>query len=247
MGILGTLVKKTVGKAVERTVGYAAAEIGIQACYKAKKRLEEGNPSKDAEFLSGVQEGHSRLIVGQKPYTFKESFSIFDEKEKVKYIVKGKLISATHNLTVYDATGENVLGRVKEKLISVRSPLSFESHPKDFIIEMGGKKLGKMKSRFAFGKSKFEFTFNKWVLEGNILGLKYKLLNEKKEKIMDVSSKVWVIGDTYYLDITDHENELLCVLILLAIDSSQSSKSNDNRRIRRHNDRQFKRKFLFKL
>ena len=226
MGILGTVVKKTVGKAVAKTVGYVGAEV--------KKRIEERNLSENSEFLSVVQDGHSHLIVGQKPYTFKEFFSIFDEKEKVKYIVKGKLISATHDLTVYDATGENVLGRVKEKLISVRSPLSFERCPKDFIIEMGGRKLGKMKSRFAFGKSKFEFTFNKWVLEGNILGLKYKLLNEKKEKIMDVSSKVLAIGDTYYLDIVNPENELLCVLILLAIDSSHSSKSNDNDRTIRH-------------
>ena len=226
MGILGTLVKKTVEKAVEKTVVYAAAE--------AKKRLEERELSENSEFLSVVQEGHSHLIVGQKPYTFKESFNIFDEEEKVKYIVKGKLVSATHDLTVYDATGKNVLGRVKEKLISVRSPLSFESHPKDFVIEMRGKKLGKMKSRFAFGKSKFEFTFNKWVLEGNILGLKYKLLDEKKEIIMDVSSKVWVIGDTYYLDIVNPENELLCVLILLAIDSSHSSKFSENSRTIRH-------------
>ena len=226
MGLLGTLVKKTVEKAVEKTVVYAAAE--------AKKRLEERELSENSEFLSVVQEGHSHLIVGQKPYTFKESFNIFDEEEKVKYIVKGKLVSATHDLTVYDATGKNVLGRVKEKLISVRSPLSFESHPKDFVIEMRGKKLGKMKSRFAFGKSKFEFTFNKWVLEGNILGLKYKLLDEKKEIIMDVSSKVWVIGDTYYLDIVNPENELLCVLILLAIDSSHSSKFSENSRTIRH-------------
>lgn len=242
MGFLGDLVGKAVGKAVASTVGYKAAEVGIEACDKASKKLTETSNKKVDSFFEDAADGHSRLIVGQKPYSFTESFKVYDERENVKYVVKGKLVSATHNLTVYDASGKNVLGRVKEKLISIRSPLSLEAHPQDFVIEMGGNKLGKMKSRFAFGKRKFEFTFNKWVLEGNILGLKYKVL-DGKDVIMDVREKVWTIGDVYYIDIANPDNELLCLLILLAIDSSHTSKSSDNKRTMKRATRRLRRWF----
>lgn len=225
MGILGTILKKAVGEVISETVGYAAADAGIKACDTAIKKSTE----KIDGFFEGATDGHSRLIIGQKPYTFKESFKIYDERENVKYIVKGKLVSATHDLTVYDNTGKIELGRVREQLVSLRSPLSLEANPQDFVIEIGGKKLGKMKSRFAFGKRKFEFTFNDWLLEGNILGLKYSVI-AGKEKVMEVSQKVLYIGDTYYVDITDPDNELLCILILLAIDSSHTSKSHDIKR-----------------
>ena len=239
MGIIGSIVKHTVGKAIEHTVGYAAADVGIKACDVARQKLKESAEKKVDTFFEEASDGHSRLIVGQKPYTFKESFQIFDERENVKYVVKGKLVSATHDLTVYDASGKIKLGRVKEKLVSWRSPFSMEAHPQDFVIEMGGKKLGKMKSRFAFGKRKFKFTFNDWSLEGNIFGLNYKVL-DGKEKVMEVSEKVWTIGDTYYIDITNPENELLCILILLAIDSSHTSKSSDNKRTMKRRTRRLR-------
>lgn len=229
MGILGTIVKHTIGKAVGKAVAYKASEVAIVACDEASKKITEASQKKIDSYFENTEDGHSRLIVGQKPYTFKESFSIFDERENVKYIVKGKLISAKHNLTIYDSTGKKVLGRVKEKLISLRSPLSLEAHPADFDLEILDKKIGRMKSRFAFGKQKFEFSFNDWVVEGNILGLKYKLRSES-ETIMEVSQKVWNIGDTYFVDIAKPEEELLCVLVLLAIDSANASKSSDNKR-----------------
>ncbi len=218
-------IKEIISKSIKKTMGKVAVIAGAIA-YETKHE-------KKTECFLNEDDGHSKLIVAQKPYTLKESFKIYDSLENVKYIVKGKLVSAIHNLTVYDASGKIVLGRVREQLISLRSPLSLEQHPQDFIIEMDGKKLGKMKSRFAFGKRKFEFTFNNWVLEGNILGLKYKVF-ENKEIIMQVQEKAFSTGDFYYLDITNPDNELLCVLILLAIDSSHTSKSHDNSRTIKH-------------
>ena len=228
MGILGTILKNTIGYAAS-DVGIKVCDVGIKACDAAIKKSTKATEEKVDRFFEEATDGHSRLIIAQKPYTFKESFKVFDERENVKYIIKGKLVSATHSLTVYDANGKVVLGRVREKLISLRSPFSLEAHPQDFVIEIGGKKLGKMKSRFALGKRKFKFTFNNWILEGNILGLKYKVL-DGKEKVMEVGEKVWTIGDVYYVDINNPENELLCILILLAIDSSHTSKSHDNKR-----------------
>lgn len=228
MGLLGYIIKNTVGKAVAGKV----AEAGEKVCDKACEKLEEKSNQQVEKFFNEAN-GHTRLIVAQQPYTYKEKFQIYDEFENVKYVVEGKLVSATHRLTLFDSTGKNVLGRVKEKLISIRAPFSFEDKPQDFVIELNGQKLGKMKSRFALAKRKFEFTFNDWTLEGNVLGLKYKVLSGS-ETIMEVKETAFTTGDVYYIDIAKPENELICILILLAIDSSHTSKSDDNKRARRH-------------
>lgn len=229
MGIMDSIFKHTIGKKIDRSVGYALADASTKVCDAINKKMIEANEKNENAFFDGATNGHSRLIINQKPHTFKESFQIFDEHENIKYIVQGKSISATHDLTVYDASGKTKLGRVKEKLISWRFPFSMEANPQDFVFEIGGQKLGKMKSQFSFGKRKFKFTFNNWTLEGNIWGLKYNIL-DGQEKVMEVSEKVWGSGDTYYIDIANPDNELLCILILLALDSSHTSKSSENKR-----------------
>ena len=231
MGILGTIIKNK----LDELVVAGALDIGVESLEHAQKKLEHAQmkhekkeKDKIDDFFGGAKEGHLRLIVGQKPYTFKEFFQIYDGNDHVKYVVKGKRFSSRHKLTVYDAGGKTVLGKVKEQLLVLRSPFA-----KDFVLEVGGTKLGKMKSRFAFGKRKYVFTFNNWILEGNILGLKY-CLKDGTDNVMEVREKMWRIGDTYHIDIANSENELLCILVLLAIDSSHTSKSKDNERALRH-------------
>ncbi len=234
MGILTTLLKHTVGKAV----AYKASEVAIKVCDNASNKLDARISEKKNIFPNAPNNGHSRLIVGQNPYTFKETFYVFDEMQEAKYMVKGRLISSTHNLSLYDTGGKILLGRVREKHITFRSPFSLEHNPKDFVIEIGGKKLGKMKSRYAFGKSKFEFTFNKWVVQGNISGLKYKIVSGQ-QTIMEINEQLGTIGDTYHVDITNPNDEILCILVLLAIDSSRTSKSNDSKRAFRYKTRRW--------
>ena len=229
MGIIGFLGKFAAKKIVEVAAMHTTEIVGS----KMHEKITDKNKNDTTTFLETTQSGHSRLVIHQKPYTFKESFKIYDSFENVKYIVKGKLLSAKHNLTLYDASGEVILGKVKEKLIAFRSPISLESHPKDFIIELGNRQLGMMKSRFSFGKRKFEFTFVNWTLKGDFLGLKYRLL-DGNETIMEVGERLLTQGDTYFIDIANPKNEILCVLILLAIDSSISSKKHDAQKAREH-------------
>ena len=139
------------------------------------------------------------------------------------------MISATHELSIYDETGKNKLAEVKEKLIALRSPLSLDSHPQDFVLILNGKKIGMVKSRYSVGKQKFECTYNGWKILGNFIGSSYKVYN-KEEVVMKVDKKLALHEDLYFVDILNKEDELLCLMIALAIDSSMSSKTRDNRR-----------------
>ena len=144
-------------------------------------------------------------------------------------MVKGKIASAKHHLSIYDQSGRNKIGEVKEKLIAFRSPFSFEGRPTDFVIKLHGNKVGKIKSRFFFGKRKFIFKPYNWLIKGDVFGFKYKVLCDK-DIVMEVDQKFVLSGDTYFLDIFNPQDELLCLMVALAIDCSHTSKSHDTKR-----------------
>ena len=195
-----------------------ASEVAQKKADKKLQKFIESNP------------GHCHLFASQIRYKLKETYYIYDHKQQVRYMVKGELLSMKHHLHIYDATGRNELATVKEKLIAVRSPLSMDSNPKDFVIEVGGKKIGKVKTKAAFAKQKFDVTFNDWTVEGDIFGKNYKVLDKDGNVIMIASQKLSYVNDMYFVDISDPKDEFYCVLILLALDSASMTKSEENKR-----------------
>ena len=225
MGIL----EKLATKVVEKVVAYKTREVAVDVCDKLGKKLDdvcdkqekksrEKQNKKVDDFLCN-ETSHARLILTQKRSKFKEGFQVLDEKKEVKYVVKGKLFSSAHQLSVYDETGKNKMGEVNKKRIAIRSPFSSEQHPQDFVVKLGDKKVGTIKSRDSLVRPKFEFDFNKWVIEGNILGSKYTIKNGQ-EVVMEVCAQFGIKEDTYFIDIVNPETELLCLMVALAIDAS---------------------------
>lgn len=232
LNFIGKLfVKDVVNKGVS-----LVADDAIDAIDKTINNIETNNTKKRKakikKFIAQTVEGHTKLILSQNIYKLKEDFKVYDQNENLRYIVKGKLFSSTHDLSVYDSSGNVKLGQVVQKLISFRGPFSKESHPQDFVLYINGKKIGKIKSTYSSLTSKYKLDFNDWMIEGNFIGNIYKVKNKHKE-IMRVEEKFVLNEDLYFLDILSDEDELLCLLIALAIDSSKSSKTQDNKRTKR--------------
>ena len=224
MGIIKGLVEFVATDAL-----IAAADAAKKGVDKAAVAAEKRGEKKIQKFLD-ANPNHCHLFATQIRYKLKETYYIYDHERKVRYVVKGELLSLKHHLHIYDATGRTELATVKEQLISIRSPLSLDSHPKDFIIEIGGKKVGKVKTKAAFAKQKFDVTFNDWTVEGDIIGKNYKVIDKNKNIIMTISQKLSIGQDLYYVDITDPQNEFYCVLILLALDAASTTKAEDTKR-----------------
>lgn len=235
MGFFTKLVGDAVKKTITLKYGNKIAEAGIKTCDNLKEKIETKAEEKVDSFLNSDL-SHSHLILDQKRYTFKESFNVYDENKNIKYVVKGKLLSSTHKLAVYNNNGAKI-GEVNEKKFAIRSPFSIESKPKDFVVKLYNKKIGTIKSKFSFGKSKFQFDFNGWKIDGNFIGSNYKVKDDKGT-IMEVSIKFLFGTDPYFIDIFNPEDELLCLMVALAIDSSHTTKSEDNKAARK----EFKRK-----
>lgn len=190
-----------------------------------EKKIEE----KIQSFLEANPD-HCHLFASQVRNKLKETYYIYDHQKEVRYLIKGELLSLKHHLHVYDASGKTELATVTEKLIAIRSPFSVDSNPKDFVIEVGGKPVGKVKTKGSFTKQKFDITFNDWTVIGDVFGKEYKVLDKNKNIIMVASKQYAYINDTYYVDITNPKDELYCVLILLALDASTITKSDETKK-----------------
>ncbi len=203
MGILGTIAKEI----FDETIGYDVSEKAIKIL---DKKIDE-----DKKKLLKVGKGKKVLIVNQKLYTFKDIMNVFDETEKIKYKIKGEFASIKCHLHIYN-THNIEIAEVKEKLIALRKPLSMQTKVADFDFIIGGKKMAKLKSK-AFLKDKLELD-NGWIVKGNITGLKYSIFNKEGTEIAKVSTKILYYGDTYKIEYDENVNELLVLMIVLAMD-----------------------------
>lgn len=221
---------------IKGLVEFVASDALISVADAAKKGIDKASAAAETKAEKRLQKfldanpGHCHLFASQIRHKLKETYYIYDHERKVRFMVKGELLSLKHHLHVYDASGRTELATVKEKLIAVRSPLSMDSNPKDFVIEVGGQKIGKVKTKAAFTKQKFDVTFNGWSVEGDVFGKNYKIIDKVGNIVMTASQKLSYSNDMYYVDITDPKDEFYCVLILLALDSASISKSEENRR-----------------
>lgn len=203
VSILGSIAKEIFDETIGNDVAEKAINILDKKIDKNKKKLFK------------VGEGKKVLIVNQKLYTFKDIMNVFDETETVKYKVKGEFASIKRHLHIYN--NENTeIAEVKEKLIALRNPLSLQSRIADFDFIIGGKKVAKLKSKTIL-RDKLELD-NGWSVRGNISGFKYSIFNKEKKEIANVSTKLLYFGDTYKVEYDEDADELLVLMIVLAMD-----------------------------
>ena len=214
----------------DKTAKFLATQtsVVVDALDKATNKVSNLS-EQNKEKLFEKPQGKEVLVINQDNYSWKDRFDVYNENKEVKYTVKGRLASVTRELHVFNILGREV-GSIKKKLVSIRQPFSFDSHPFDCIIEVGGKTLGKVRSRSSLLKQKYEVGFNGWQIEGNVLGWTYNVYNGNVE-IAQISKKLLYFGDTYVITYSNPENELILLLLVLALDAAHApSKSEDLKR-----------------
>lgn len=214
-----------------KVIEFVASDTISDTIDKTNKVIDDRAKKKVEKFLDSNL-SHTHLVIKKRKNSWNESFNIYDRNQAIKYTVKGELLSLKHHLHIYDANNLE-LGVIKEKLLSFRSPFNLKNKPIDFEIEVAGKKLGKIKSRGGFFKTKYDIDFKGWKIEGDVIGVKYRVFIGDKT-IMQVSFKLILDGDTYFIEIFDPNDELLCLMIALALDAASSSKGYDFKRTLSH-------------
>lgn len=155
-----------------------------------------------------------KLLFKQRFFSWFDSYDIYNEAGEIVYTVKGQLAWG-HCLKIFDAAGEEI-GTVKERVLTFL--------PK-FEIYLGQEYVGCISKEFSFLKPKYQIDCNGWRMEGNFMEWDYSILSEIGHKIADVSKQLWNLTDTYSIDVYRSEDQLCCLMLVLAIDAEKCSRN----------------------
>lgn len=156
-----------------------------------------------------------RLLIKQRVFSWTDSYDIYDEEGNAKYFVKAEFLALGHQLHVYDAGG-NEIGMIHQRLLTLM-PV--------FEIELNGCKIGEIQKRFTLFCPKYEIDFNGWRAEGDFMGWDYDVYSGCSA-IIHISKELLHWGDTYVIDIANPEDELMGMLLVIAIDAANCSQGN---------------------
>lgn len=156
-----------------------------------------------------------RLLIKQRVFSWTDSYDIYDESGNKKYFVKAEFFTLGHRLHVYDTAGREV-GMVREHVMSLL-PV--------FDIEVEGVLQGSIQKKFTLFCPKYEIDFNGWRVEGNFLGWDYDVYSGCST-VIHISKEILSWGDTYVIDIADSNDELMGLMLVIAIDAANCSNGN---------------------
>lgn len=94
-----------------------------------------------------------------------------------------------------------------------------------FEIEIAGKYYGRVVKRFTMFKPKYDVDYNGWRIEGNFMGWDYDVY-DGSHTVMHISKELFRWGDTYVIDIMNPEEELMGLMLVIAIDAANCSDGN---------------------
>lgn len=150
-----------------------------------------------------------KLLIKQRVFAWGDTYDIYDEAGNVKYIVKAEIFSFGHQLHVYDAY-KNEIGQIRQKLFSFMP---------QFEIEIGGRVHGNISKKFTFFKPKYEVDFNGWHVEGDFFEWDYDVY-DGCSAIIHISKEWLTWGDTYVIDFANPADELMGMMLVIAIDAA---------------------------
>lgn len=154
-----------------------------------------------------------RLWFKQRFFSWFDSYDIYDEAGNTVYTVEGKL-SWGHCLHILDAGGNHV-GTVQERVFTLL--------PK-FELYESGEYIGSIQKEFSFFRPRYDIDCFGWQVEGNFWEWDYTVTEACGGLVASISKELLNWTDTYSIDVTDPENALYALMLVLAIDAEKCSR-----------------------
>jgi uncharacterized protein YxjI len=163
-----------------------------------------------------------KLYIKQKVFSWRERFSVKDEGQQDRWFAQGEIFTFAKKLHVYDIYGAEV-ALIRQKLFTFLHR---------YYIVIGGYEYEFVKELSLF-RPRYTIRNLDWIVDGNFFEHDYSV-NDSKGVVMTISKAWFSFGDFYELNISDSQNELLCLCVALAIDciSADRASSSNTTRIR---------------
>lgn len=154
-----------------------------------------------------------QLLFKQRLFSWFDSYDIYDESGGTVFTVKGQLAWG-HCLKIYDAAGYEI-GTVKEVVLSFL--------PR-FEMYLGDTYVGCISKEFSFFRPRYNIDCNGWHIEGDFMEWNYSILDMRGQNIAVVSKQLFHFTDTYVIDVSNPQDALCALMLVLAIDAEKCSR-----------------------
>lgn len=150
-----------------------------------------------------------KLYLKQRAFAWTDSFYVYDENEQPVYEAKADMWALTHRIRLYQ-NGEEV-AVVHQKLSWLMNRIE---------LWIRGELVATLIQKMRFFGSSYSLDAYDWQIEGNIGSYEYVVSDGCHNVIMQIHRKLFSFTDSYCLEINHDENELICLLIAIAIDAA---------------------------
>lgn len=154
-----------------------------------------------------------RLLIKQRVFSWTDSYDIYDEQGNVKYFVKAEPFTWGHSLHVFNQNQQEI-GAIKQEIFTLL--------PR-FVIEQNGQEVGTIQKKFSLFMPQYEMDCRGWRVDGDFLGWDYDVY-EGCSAIIHITKELFHWGDTYVIDFSNPQDEVMGLLLVIAIDAANCSK-----------------------
>ena len=193
MGFLGNRVAKAVVKKLETA-----------AMYDVVNHMEN---TRSVDALVNKSTANYMLFIKKKSISIKRGFTVYDEINKKKYLVKTDALTFGYPcIRLYD-TEEHEIGKVE---------LTSKTGMGTYTMSLDGKMLGTLTRKMS-AKIKLDLSFNGWHLDGNLMQNSFVVTDKNENQVMKFND-AFASRDTYVLEMDNREHEILGLLLVMAVE-----------------------------
>lgn len=156
----------------------------------------------------------NKLYIKQKVFSLGGNFTVKDELEQDKYLIKGSFLSIPKTFTIKD-TSDNEVGTITKKVFSLL--------PK-FFVAVNGEEVVTIQKKFSFLKARYQIEGRGIEVHGDWWDKKFEVVSQG-EVVGEVNEKWFTWGDTYEVVVIDESLEHIIISLVIAIDFVKQEES----------------------
>ncbi len=156
-----------------------------------------------------------KLYIKQKIFSWGDKFAVKDAAGCDRYYVEGEIFSWGKKLHVYDLIG-NEVAFIKQEIWSWM--------PRYYVF-FGDRQVAEIKKEFTFFFPKYSIEGLGWEINGSFLSHDYEI-TQNGCPIVSIRKEWMTWGDSYELNISDPQNEIIALAVVLTIDCVLAAQSS---------------------
>lgn len=151
-----------------------------------------------------------RYMMQQKMFTFGDKFAVKNEAEEDVFLIKGEVFTIGHKLSFQDMQGKE-LAFIRQKMLSFKPT---------YEVSRDGMEPVVLKKNFTLFRDAFTVEVpdkGELSIQGNFTDYEYTF--SRDDQTAAQASKSWFsLRDTYGVDITEGEDDVLILACVVAVD-----------------------------